>query len=122
GGRCDIGTGTCSDGIKNGNETGIDTGGRCDEIPITSDPPTTPGTPTNPRDEVKITGSCPPGRTCTIRNEDTGGTVTTGGNNLTATVNPAVTTPYTITYDDGATIHRGTVIVYVKKRPVFIEN
>ena len=25
-----VGTGTCSDGIKNGNETGIDTGGRCD--------------------------------------------------------------------------------------------
>ena len=31
GGRCGtVGTGTCSDGIKNGNETGIDTGGRCD--------------------------------------------------------------------------------------------
>ena len=31
GGRCGVpGTGTCSDGKQNGNETGIDTGGRCD--------------------------------------------------------------------------------------------
>ncbi len=34
GGRCNINTGTCSDGVKNGNERDIDTGGRCPLRPI----------------------------------------------------------------------------------------